>query len=72
MSKVKVIDLERKVNLIMRGLNLLLFREGEVIPKEKAQELKARLENYPVAREFEFVRIDRKALKDLRELPAEA
>jgi len=72
MSKVKGIDLERKVNLIMRGLNLLLFREGEVIPKEKAQELKARLENYPVAREFEFVRIDRKALKDLRELPAEA
>jgi hypothetical protein len=42
----------------MRGLNLLLFEEGELLPDDEVEELKARLEDYVKGRRFEFVKLD--------------
>lgn len=57
-SEAKLVELERKIDAIMRGLNLLLFEEGEVLSDEEVEELKARLEDYVKGRRFEFVKLD--------------
>ena len=46
MLQAKVVELERKLDLIMRGLNLLLLEEGELVSESEARELRARLEDY--------------------------
>ena len=57
-SEAKLVELEKKVDAIMRGLNLLLFEEGELLPDEEVEELKARLEDYVKGRRAEFVKLD--------------
>jgi hypothetical protein len=57
-GEAKLVELERKIDVIMRGLNLLLFEEGELLPDEEVEELKARLEDYVKGRRFEFVKLD--------------
>lgn len=43
-------ELERKVDVIMKGLNVLLFDDGEVLAEDEIRDLKQRLEDY-VARQ---------------------
>ena len=58
MSEAKLAELERKVDVIMKGLNLFLFGEGEVLPDNEIRELQQRLEDYVTARSSEFVKLD--------------
>ena len=58
MAEAKVAELERKIDTIMRGLNLLLFEEGEAFPEGEVQELKARLDDYLKGRRSEFPPLD--------------
>jgi len=57
-GEAKLVELERKIDAIMRGLNLLLFEGGELLPDDEVEELKARLEDYVKGRRFEFVKLD--------------
>lgn len=58
MAEAKLAELERKVDVIMRGLNLLLFGEGEVVPENEIRDLKGRLDDYVASRSSEFVSLD--------------
>jgi len=58
MAEAKVVELERKVDTIMRGLNLMLFEEGEIFPEKEVKELKARLDDYIKQRRSEYVTLD--------------
>jgi 5-carboxymethyl-2-hydroxymuconate isomerase len=58
MTEARVVELERKLDTVMRGLNLLLFEEGEVFPEEEVKELKTRLDDYLKGRRAEFVTLD--------------
>ena len=58
MSEAKLAELERKVDVIMKGLNLFLFGEGEVLPKNEVRDLQKRLEDYVTSRASEFVNLD--------------
>lgn len=58
MGEARLVELERKIDAIMRGLNLLLFEEGELLPDDEVEELKVRLEDYVKGRRFEFVKLD--------------
>lgn len=58
MAEARVIELEKKVNTILRSLNLLLFEEGEVVSDKEAKELKGRLDDYLKGRLSEFVTLD--------------
>jgi hypothetical protein len=57
-GEAKLVELERKIDAIVRGLNLLLFEEGELLPDDEVEGLKARLEDYVKGRRFEFVKLD--------------
>jgi hypothetical protein len=58
MAEAKVAELERKVGTIMRGLNLLLFEEGEVFPEGEVQELRAQLDDYLKGGRSELLSLD--------------
>jgi len=58
MGEAKVAELERKVGTIMRGLNLLLFEEGEVFPEGEVQELRAQLDDYLKGGRSELLSLD--------------
>jgi len=58
LSEAKLAELERKVDVIMKGLNLFLFGEGEVLPKNEVRDLQKRLEDYVTSRASEFVNLD--------------
>ena len=58
MSEAKLAELERKVDVIMKGLNLFLFGEGEVLPENEVRDLQKRLEDYVTSRASEFVNLD--------------
>lgn len=58
MSEARVIQLERKLDAVMRALNLLLFEEGEALPDEEVKELKTRLDDYLKGRRSEFLALD--------------
>jgi hypothetical protein len=57
-GEAKLVELERKIDVIMRGLNLLLFEEGELLPDEEVEELKSRLDDYLKGRRSEFIKLD--------------
>jgi len=57
-SEARVIELEKKVDTILRSLNLLLFEEAEVVSDKEAKELKGRLYDYLKGRLSEFVTLD--------------
>jgi len=58
LSEAKLAELERKVDVIMKGLNLFLFGEGEVLPENEVRDLQKRLEDYVTSRASEFVNLD--------------
>jgi len=58
MSEARVMELEKKVDTILRSLNLLLFEEAEVVSHKEAKELKGRLNDYLKGRLSEFVTFD--------------
>lgn len=58
MAEARVVELERKVDAIMKGLNVLLFEEGETFPSEEVGELRARLDDYLKGRRSKFVMLD--------------
>lgn len=58
MAEARVLELEKKVDTIMRGLNLLLFEKEEAFPDEDVEELKARLDDYLKQRRSEFVTLN--------------
>ena len=58
MSEAKLAELERKVDVIMKGLNLFLFGEGEVLPENEVRDLQKRLEDYETSRAYKFVNLD--------------
>ena len=58
MTEAKLVELERKVDVIMKGLNLLLFEEGEILQENEIRNLKDRLKDYLTGRSSEFVKLD--------------
>lgn len=58
MAEAKLAELERKVDVIMKGLNVLLFGEGEVLGEDEIRDLKARLDDYVSGQSSEFVKLD--------------
>ncbi|MGA2627216.1 MAG: hypothetical protein ABSF63_09170 [Candidatus Bathyarchaeia archaeon] len=58
MAEAKLAELERKVDVIMKGLNLFLFGESEVLPENEVRDLQKRLEDYVTSRTSEFVNLD--------------
>lgn len=58
MAEAKLVELEKKIDVIMKGLNVLLFGEGEVLAEDEIRDLKGRLEDYVTARTSEFVKLD--------------
>jgi hypothetical protein len=58
LAEARVVELERKVDAIMKGLNVLLFEEGETFPSEEVGELRARLDDYLKGRRSKFVMLD--------------
>ena len=57
-SEAKLVELEKKVDVLMRGLNVLLFEEGETLRGQEVEDLKARLDDYLKGRRSEFVKFD--------------
>jgi len=49
LAEAKLAELERKVDVIMKGLNLFLFGEGEVLPEDEIKDLQERLTDYVTA-----------------------
>lgn len=61
MSQAKVVELERRLDLAMKGMNALLFGKTEVVSRKEREELRKRLEDYLHKRGSQFVE-----LKDLQ------
>jgi hypothetical protein len=58
LAEAKLAELERKVDVIMKGLNLFLFGEGQVLPEDEIRDLQKRLQDYVTPRTSEFVKLD--------------
>lgn len=58
MAEAKLVQLEKKIDVIMKGLNVLLFGEGEVLAEDEIRDLKERLNDYVAGRNSEFVKLD--------------
>jgi hypothetical protein len=50
LAEAKLLELEKKVDVAMKGLNVLLFGEGEDLPEDEIRDLKERLNDYVVGR----------------------
>ncbi len=61
MSKSRLVELERRVDLALKGMNLLLFSEAESISNKEKKELQRRLREYVSGTVSQFVE-----LKDLQ------
>jgi hypothetical protein len=46
MTSSDLVELERRVDLAMKGMNLLLFGEAEVVSAKERKELQKRLKDY--------------------------
>jgi hypothetical protein len=62
--EARVSELERRVSILSRALYLILFEEGETLPKNEIDDLKKRLNNYRERRE-EFTSLN-ELLKDVQ------
>jgi|GEM_PF-1509547 hypothetical protein len=62
--EARVLELERRVSILSRALYLILFEEGETLPKNEIDDLKKRLNNYRERRE-EFTSLN-EMLKDVQ------
>lgn len=57
-AEARVAKLEKKVDVITKALQMLLFEETEELPKEEIEELKKRLKDYSSGKKEEFFTID--------------
>jgi len=57
LSEAKLVELEKKVDVLMRGLNLLLFEEGDTLPEKEVEDLEARLDDYVKGKRSEFAKL---------------
>lgn len=60
MSEAKLVELEKKIEVLMRGLNLLLLEEDDTFREQEVKDLKARLNDYLEGHRSEFVKLDEK------------
>jgi hypothetical protein len=58
LAETKLVELEKKVDVILRGLNVLLFGESEVLKEDEIRDLNERLNDYVTGRNSEFVKLD--------------
>jgi hypothetical protein len=58
LAETNLVELEEKVDVIMKGLNVFLFGESEVLAKDEIRDLKERLNDYLAGRNSEFVKLD--------------
>ncbi|MEM3437784.1 MAG: hypothetical protein QXP55_04540 [Nitrososphaerales archaeon] len=49
--EARILELERRVSILSRALYLILFEEGEILPKNEIDDLKKRLNDYRERRE---------------------
>ena len=61
MSDARLLELEQRVGLVLKGMNLILFREGEAVSRKERREIQRRLQDYVSGKSSEFVE-----LKDLQ------
>jgi len=54
-AETRVAKLERKVNVLSKALDLLLFEEAEDLSEEEARVLKERLSDFLCGKKDEFV-----------------
>jgi hypothetical protein len=52
------LDLESKVDLLSKAVNLLIFGKKEIISKKEAKEIQKRLGDYVKGNESEFVNLE--------------
>jgi hypothetical protein len=57
MGQTKVVELERRLDLAMKGMNALLFGKADTISRKEKQELQKRLEDYIHKRGSQFVEL---------------
>ncbi|MCP8308371.1 MAG: hypothetical protein H3Z53_05920 [archaeon] len=62
--EARVLELERRVSILSRALYLILFEEGELLPKSEIDDLKKRLNEYRERRD-EFTSLN-ELLKDVQ------
>ena len=60
--EVKVAELEEKIKVIARAMNLMLM-EGEELPKEEIEEVKRRLNDWLKGDKGEFISLE-EAIQD--------
>lgn len=70
MAESRLVELERRVELVLKGLNLLLFSEGETVSEEEKKELERRLKDYVKGKSSEFLEL--KDLQGLDKIPDRA
>jgi hypothetical protein len=58
LSETKLAELERKIDVIMKGLNMLLFGESEAVPEKEVEDIRSRFEDYVKGKRSEFVTWD--------------
>ena len=51
----RIKEIEEKVDVLLKGMNVLLFEEPEELDAEEAEELKRRLDDYLKHRDEEFI-----------------
>ena len=51
----RIREIEEKVDVLLKGMNALLFKEPEELDEEEAGELKKRFDNYLKGRNGEFL-----------------
>ena len=61
MTSRELVELERRVDPALKGMNILLFGEAESISRKEKTELQNRLSDYLAGKRSEFVK-----LKDLQ------
>ena len=51
----RLLELEKRIDVLERALYLLLFEEGEDVSREEVEEIRERLKDYFVGRMKEFI-----------------
>ncbi len=51
----RIREVEEKVDVLLKGMNVLLFKEPEELDKREVEELKRRLNDYLKGRDEEFL-----------------
>jgi hypothetical protein len=57
MSQAKVVELEKRLDLAMKGINVLLFGKAETVSRKERDELRKRLDDYLHRKGSQFVEL---------------